>query len=480
MKLRLIRLVALFGVSILGASGQQAPSVSASTSPDYDLLLKGGHVIDAKNGVDGLYDVAIKDGRIAKVAKSIPANYAVKTVVLKDMYVVPGLIDIHVHVYAGTGERNSYAGDNSVYPDGFTFRVGVTTVVDAGCSGWRNFEDFKNHIIDRSQTRVLAMLNIVGHGMRGGKFENDTTDMQAEPTAAMAKKYPNIIVGIKTAHYMGPEWIPVEQAVKAGTIANIPVMVDFGGRRTERPMYQLLEEKLRPGDIYTHAFSGERGEQDFKTGGPGRGMREGRARGIYFDVGHGQASFAWFTAIPLYKAGFAPDSISTDLHIESMNAGMKDMLNVGDKYLAMGMPLTEVVRDMTWNPAKEIKQTQLGHLSEGAIADVAVLSIQHGDFGFDDAYSTYLRSDKKMQAELTIKEGKIVYDLNAISGEPWDQPPSEAQRQAKRWTKLRVQSFGPSHWRPLPGQPTVQDWRPYSYVPSDPNSNQDGTTTTNH
>jgi dihydroorotase len=446
MKRHRILFALLLAFAVLGLQAQPG-------SPDYDLLLKNGHVIDAKNNIDDIYDVAIKDGKIAKVAKDIPANFAVKTIVLHDMYVVPGLIDIHVHVFAGTGERNSYAGDNSVYPDGFTFRVGVTTVVDAGCSGWRNFEDFKNKIIDRSQTRVLAMLNIVGHGMRGGKYENDMTDMQAEPTAAMAKKYPQIIVGIKTAHFAGPEWTPVEQAVAAGTLANIPVMVDFGATHAERPLYQLLEEKLRPGDIYTHAFSGTRGEQDVTTGGPGRGMREGRARGIYFDVGHGQSSFAFSTAIPLYKAGFPPDSISTDLHIESMNAGMKDLLNVGDKYLAMGMPLKQVVREMTWNPASEVKQTQLGNLSESAIADVAVLSIQHGEFGFDDAYSTYLKGTLKMQDELTIKDGKVVYDLNAISGDPWDQPPSAAVLQAKRWTTLPTQRLGASRrprWEPYP------------------------------
>jgi dihydroorotase len=437
----------LLSFAVCGLRAEQAGTVP-SGSPDYDLLLKNGHVIDAKNNIDDVYDVAMKDGKIAKVAKNIPANYAVKTIVLHDMYVVPGLIDIHVHVFAGTGERNSYAGDNSIYPDGFTLRVGVTTVVDAGCSGWRNFEDFKDKIIDRSQTRVLAMLNIVGHGMRGGKYENDTTDMQAEPTAAMAKKYPQVIVGIKTAHFGGPEWIPVDQAVAAGNLANIPVMVDFGANHVERPLYQLLEVKLRPGDIYTHAFSGGRGEQDATTGGPGRGMREGRARGIYFDVGHGQASFAWATAIPLYRAGFPPDSISTDIHIESMNAGMKDMLNVGDKYLAIGMPLKDVVRAMTWNPAREVKQTQLGNLSENAIADVAVLSIQHGDFGFDDAGSTYLKGNQKMQDELTIKDGKIVYDLNAISGDPWDQPPPASIAQAKRWTTL------PTHRRP--------PWQPYT------------------
>jgi dihydroorotase len=443
----------------------QAPTPA---SPDYDLLLQGGRVIDAKNHIDQVFDVAIKDGKIAAVAKDISPSSAVKAINVKGMIVSPGLIDIHVHVYAGTGERKSYAGDLGVYPDGFTLRTGVTTVVDAGSSGWRNFPDFKDRIIDRSETRVLAMLNIVGSGMRGSKYENNLADMQAEPTAAMALKYPGVIVGIKTAHYMGPEWTPAEQAVKAGTIAHIPAMIDFGGRHTERPISQLLETVLRPGDIYTHAFSGERGEQDFKTGGPGPGMREGRARGVYFDVGHGQASFAWFTAIPLYRAGFGPDSISTDLHIDSMNAGMKDMLNIGDKYLAIGMPLPEVIRDMTWNPAREILQTQLGNLSIGAIADVAVISVQHGDYGFSDAYTTVVKGTQKMFCELTIKDGKIVYDLNGISGEPWDTPPGNADRQSKRWTRLRQRGFGDSQWHPLPGQPLIKDWTPYPWTGTNP------------
>src|SRR6201999_1234167 len=213
-------------------------------------------VIDAKNGINTAMDVAIKDGRIASVAPHLSPRDAVKTIGIRGMIVAPGLIDLHVHVYNGTGERGSYAGDLSVPPDGFTFRNGVTTVVDAGCSGWRNFEDFKDRIIDRSRTRVLAMLNIVGSGMRGPKFENNTADMDGEATAAMALKYPQTIVGIKTAHFEGPEWIPVEQAVIAGTKANIPVMVDFGADRPTRPLYDLLTQKLRPGDIYTHMYSG--------------------------------------------------------------------------------------------------------------------------------------------------------------------------------------------------------------------------------
>ena len=188
-----------------------------SAQQKYDLLLKGGHVIDPKNKISAIRDVAIANGKVAAVAARINPAEAFKVVDVSGYYVTPGLIDIHVHVFAGTGERGSYAGDNSVYPDGFTFRAGVTTVADAGCAGWRNFEDFKQRVIDRSKTRVLAFLNIVGHGMRGGKFEQDLADMEAKPTADMALRHKGLIVGIKTAHYAGPEWTPVERAVEAGT-----------------------------------------------------------------------------------------------------------------------------------------------------------------------------------------------------------------------------------------------------------------------
>jgi dihydroorotase len=194
--------------------------------------------------------------------------------------------------------------------------------------------------------------------MRGDKYEQNLNDMDGQATGEMALKYPGLIVGIKSAHFDGPEWKPYEQAVKAGTIADIPVMIDYGSRRVERPLYDLLASKLRPGDIYTHEYSGLRGEQDAVTGKASKGMIVGRQRGIYFDVGHGGGSFDWRVAIPMMKAGFGPDSISTDLHVDSMNAGMKDILNVADKFLAMGQTIPQVVAEMTWNPAHEIKQDQ--------------------------------------------------------------------------------------------------------------------------
>jgi len=396
----------------------------ASAQQKYDLLLKGGHLIDPRNKISAVRDVAVANGRVAAVAANIDPAEALKVVDASGYYVTPGLVDIHVHVYAGTGERGSYAGDNSLYPDGFSLRAGVTTIVDAGSSGWRSFDDFKQRIIDRSRTRVLALLNIVGYGMRGDKFEQNLTDMEAGPTADMAVRHKGLIVGIKTAHYAGPEWAPVERAVEAGTRANIPVMVDFGSNRPERPMAELVTRKLRPGDIYTHAYSGLRNELD-ESGRVNPGMWEGRKRGVIFDVGHGGGSFAWRIAVPAMREGFLPDSISTDLHIGSMNSGMKDMLNVMDKFLAMGMSLDDVILRSTWNPAREIGHEDLGHLSVGAPADIAVIKLENGSFGFVDMYGARLRGTQKLTCELTFRDGKVVYDLNGMTRPDWNTLPRD-------------------------------------------------------
>lgn len=404
----------------------------------YDLLLQGGRVVDAKNKISAIRDVAIKDGKIAAVAEHIAPGSALKTVSVKGLYVSPGLLDIHVHAYATPGERSSYAGDNSVWPDDFTFRTGVTTVADAGSSGYKNFEDFKQHVIDRSKTRVLAFINIVGAGMRGAKYEDNLADMEPEPAAEMAKKYPNVIVGVKTAHFTGPEWIPVENAVKAGTAANIPVMVDFGSNRPERPIDVLLTQKLRPGDIYTHCYSGLRNEID-GTGKVNRGMIEGRKRGVIFDVGHGGGSFAWRIAVPAIQQGFLPDSLSSDLHIGSMNAGMKDMLNIMGKFLALGMSLDNVIAWSTWNPAREIHHEDLGNLSVGSPADVAVLSLEKGNFGFTDMYGARMDGKQRLECQMTVHNGKIVYDLNGISRPDWKSLPKDYTAIGdRRWDALNA------------------------------------------
>ena len=428
-----MRLVVLLSV-FLGLAG-------SAFAQEYDLLLKGGHLLDARNRISAVRDVAIKDGKIAAVAENIPAARALKTVDVTGLYVAPGLIDIHAHVYRPTFGQGFRADNQMVYPDGFSFRAGVTTFVDPGGSGWRNFEHMKDMVIDRSRTRVLALINIVGHGLAGGQYEQDLTDMEVKPTADMAHKYKGLIVGVKSAHYSGPEWAPFERAVEVGKIENIPVMVDFGSARV-RTMAELFSRIFRPGDIWTHMYGGNRGEQDPKTLGPSQAMIDGRKKGILFDVGHGAGSFRWRVAVPLMKAGFLPDTISTDLHTHSMNAGLKDLLNLMSKFLALGMTVDQVVTANTWNAAKAIKQEQLGNLSVGSGADVAVLRVEKGTFGFIDQDGARLKGNQRLICELTLRDGKVVYDLNGIAAVDWDKLPPDQDTGEPRWDAYHAQPLG--------------------------------------
>lgn len=387
-----------------------------SAQTPYTLLIKGGHVIDPKNGRSARLDVAISGNRIAKIAPDIPAAQAARLAIATGLYVVPGLIDIHAHVYAGTGVK-ALTGDSSVYPDGFSFRSGVTTLVDAGSSGWRNFEDFRQRVIDRSQTRVLAFVNIVGNGMSPAG-ENDSAEMQATQAAAIARKHKDVVVGFKTAHYAGDGWPSVDGALAAGKAVDMPIMVDFGTLTLDRNLRTLLGDKMRAGDIYTHCFSGHRGELG-DDGKPNPAFVTGRKRGVIFDIGHGSGSFYWNIATPLTAQGFWPDSISTDLHTGSMNGGMKDMANVMSKLLILGAKLEDVILWSTWNPAKQIKRPQLGNLDEGAEADIALLKLEQGQFGYLDSAGALRTGDKKLTAELTIRAGKIVWDLNGRAATDW-------------------------------------------------------------
>ena len=385
----------------------------------YSIVIKGGHVIDPKNNINAIMDIAVSNDKIVSVAKDIDVKNAVQVVNATGMYVTPGLIDIHVHVFYGTDPEKAYSnGTQAVVPDGFTFRSGITTVADAGSSGWRNFAIFKKQVIDASKTRVLAFLNIVGEGMRGWPYEQDTKDMDAKLTALVAKRYKDYIVGIKLAHYTGFEWVPADEAVKAGTEANIPVMIDFGGSNPQLSIQELFMKHLRPGDIFTHCFGQLRDREpivDINTHQLKSFVWDAQKKGIIFDVGYGETSFAFSQAIPALKAGFYPNSISTDMHARSVNGAMKDLLSVMSKMLTLGMKLEDVIQATTWNPAKEIKHEELGHLSAGAVADITILNVREGRFGFFDNSGYKIEGTKKLECEMTIKGGEIVYDLNGIT-----------------------------------------------------------------
>jgi len=391
-------------------------------SQQFDMLIRNATLIDPKNGINTPMDVAITDGKIAAVADQIDPGQSKQVIEASGLYLVPGLIDMHVHVFYGTEPDADYSnGFNSVPPDAFTFRAGVTTVVDAGSSGWRNFNTFKEQTIDPSKTRVLAFLNIVGHGMKGGKVEQNLLDMESDPTSYVANKYPEFIVGIKVAHYSGPEWDPVERAVEAGNIAKVPVMIDFGGHIPQLSLETLLMEKLRPGDIFTHAFAHVRGRIPAvdENGKIRPFIWEAQKKGIVFDVGHGGGSFLFEQAIPAIEQGFRPNSISTDLHIGSMNGGMKNMLNVMSKFLNMGVPLEEIIAESTWHPARYIQREDLGHLSMAAVADLTLLRKVEGDFGFIDTGGFKIKGNQKLVCELTIRDGNVVWDLNGIARPEW-------------------------------------------------------------
>jgi len=254
--------------------------------------------------------------------------------------------------------------------------------------------------------------------MRGFPFEQNTKDMDSKVTSEFAKNNKEI-VGIKLAHFEGNDWIGVDRTAEAGRLADMPVMIDLGGSTPPLSLEELFMKHLRPGDIYTHCFaqlaSGRDYIVDIQTNKVKPFALEASKRGIIFDVGYGGISFAYSQAIPAIKSGFYPNSISTDLHIGSMNGAMKDMLTTMSKFLAMGMDLQSVIKASTWAPAQEIKHEELGNLSVGSGADIAILNIRKGKFGLFDYTGTKIETDKKLECEMTIRAGKIVYDLNGIA-----------------------------------------------------------------
>ncbi len=406
-----------------------SPAVMLAQAPRYDLLLKGGHVIDPANHIDEVRDVAVFQGKIAAIEKHIPADQAGKVVDVSTLYVTPGLIDIHYHVGHGGAPLNWFAPDARAHalplgiPADLAVQSGVTTIVDAGTSGAETFLQEKEEVIDRAKVRVLAFLNIVANGMSGG-LEQSLDQMDSKLCADTIKRYPDLIVGVKTAHYWtGPAWdaehVPwaaVDRALECATVANVPLMVDFWPR-PERTYEDLILKKMRPGDIHTHVFA-----QQFPIilpdGKLNPAITDARARGVIFDVGHGAGSFWFRNAVPAAKQGFLPDSMSTDLHLGDYTT--VSMNNVMSKFLAMGVPLDDVIRRSTLNPANEIHRPELGTLSVGKDADIAVLELMRGHFGYIDSGVAKMDAQVRLMARMTIRAGRILYDPSGLSMVEWE------------------------------------------------------------
>ena len=393
-------------------------------SPSYDLLLQHGHVIDPANGIDEPRDVAVADGNIAAVERNIDPALATQTVDVSGRYVTPGLLDIHVHVYH-TREPEGL----SVMADAHSFRSGVTTMVDTGTAGAKHFLHFKRSVIDLAKTRIFAYVNIVDLGMLGD-FEQDVRTMDPELCAGTVMAYPDVCVGVKTAHYWTrlpwddehPPWAAVDRAIEAAELCDKPVMYDFWPRPPERSYEELILEKARPGDIHTHVYAQQFPVVD-DDGKPNDFMFQARERGVIFDVGHGAGSFWFRNGYRAIQNGFPPDSISTDLHTGNMHGAVVDMLTTMSKILNCGVSLYDVIKLSTINPAQEIGHPELGHLSVGAEADVAVLDLLEGDFSFIDCGRAKLYGDRKFDCALTLRAGEIVYDPTGLSMPEWTQAP---------------------------------------------------------
>ena len=396
---------------------------------EFDLVLKGGQVIDPANHLNGRMDVGIAAGKIVRLAPHIPSESASQSVDVNGLYITPGLLDIHTHVYPFHPSPKSYV--EAMHPDAHLLASGVTTTVDAGTAGWKHFLDFKEGTIDRSKVRILAFINIACSGMVDADSEQRAIDLNPSITASLALAYPDIIVGIKSAHYWTSQpwdaahapWTSVERAVEAGELCHRPVMVDFWPRPPERSYAELLLEKLRPGDIHTHIFA-----QQFPILTPQGKVNpllfEAREKGILFDLGHGAASFWFRNAVPALRGGFPPDTLSTDLHMGNINGPVVSMLHTMSKYLNMGMPLEEVIQRSTTLPAQVINRPDLGTLSTGSQADVAVFKLEQGSFGFADCGKARLAGAQRLECRLTVRAGEIVYDPGGLSMPEWEHAPA--------------------------------------------------------
>jgi dihydroorotase len=387
------------------------PDLSLEEPSRYDLLIKGGKVIDASQRLEMVMDVAVASGKIAHVAPDIPANQARQVIRAEGKLVTPGLIDIHTHVFP-------FVGPYGIEADQYCLHNGVTTVVDAGTSGEFSFPAFRRYDIERASTRIRALLHVVSIGMIAGGTPNmgELEDLRyCVPKLAVecARQNADVILGFKirfSKDYTGPNDVEgMKRAREAADEAGLPLMCHIAGPYS--PLHTFLTQ-MRKGDIWTHCFNARAHGILDANGKVKEEALEARSRGVRFDVGHGAGSFSFDVAAKCLEQGFPPDTISTDLYTANIHGPVYDMPTTMSKFLILGMPLSEILRRTTANAVESFSfDEEIGTLKPGAEADVSVFEIEEGDFTFTDSYGKTRQGRQKLRPVVTIRAGEAFYPI---------------------------------------------------------------------
>ena len=430
-----------FSTAVVPYSLAVTPALAQRTQM-YDVVLKGGHVIDAGNSINQQMDVAVLGGKIASVGRDIPAAAGRTSIDVSGYYVTPGLIDLHICCY-----YTNLSVTPSVIADHHCLPSGVTTCCDGGTAGADSFEDFKK-IIDRSKMRILSFLNIAAPGAQADRAEQDPSQFKVQLAADTARKHSNLIVGFKTGHYGGTfdekrtPWASIDSALEAGRLAGLPIMADFTpqpaqGKSPERSYREFLLKKLRTGDVVTHCLA-SRYPFLMEDGKLNPDVLKAKERGIKFDLGHASGSFVLRLVVPAVRQGFIPDTISADLFSDTPVTVGINLTNVMSKFICLGVPLEDVFRRTTVNPAQIIRRPDLGNLSAGSTADIAVFEMLKGNFAYRGSGGGKIKGDKKLQCVLTLFGGEIVYDHPyGLSIPLWEDIP----RDSRYWTDTNKQKW---------------------------------------
>jgi dihydroorotase len=372
----------------------------------YDLILRGGRVIDPSQNLDAVTDVAFAEGKVARVGQKLEGGPATVVRDVSGSIVAPGLIDLHTHVYWGGTSLGIDAEE-------FCRTSGVTTAIDTGSAGPGNFAGFRTHVIERSAVRILAFLHVSFAGIFGFSHrvmvgEGEELRLMA-PTDAVevANANRDVIVGIKVRVGRGASGtsgvVPLDIALEVANEVGLPLMAHIDH---PPPTYEEVIQRLRPGDILTHAF---RPFPNVPVGPQGKvkpEVLEARARGVKFDIGHGRGSFAFKTARAMLANGFLPDTISSDVHVLCINGPAYDQVTTMSKFLCMGVPLAQVIAASTVNAATALKRPELGSLKPGSVGDATVLTIREGSFDYVDVVGEHLTGDRKIDSIGVVLGGK--------------------------------------------------------------------------